>query len=197
MSNEFPESSGIVKLTPNVLTIRNSMPFAVHNELQHKRPYFLVFYARWCGHCKSLSPIMAALSEKYRQMNMHKPVAAIDCAEHNLNSSFQNIVEGYPTIFSVKGNSCKRYSGPRSVEAFDSHLNERAAEPEEVVSSSSYSKSNSSSSVVSASPKVEGIKKSKRAQKTKKARKAKKAASQSSQLGGRRHIFNRIRSLRR
>lgn len=196
MSNEFPESSGIVKLTPNVLTIRNSMPFAVHNELQHKRPYFLVFYARWCGHCKSLSPIMAALSEKYRQMNMHKPVAAIDCAEHNLNSSFQNIVEGYPTIFSVKGNSCKRYNGPRSVEAFDSHLNERAAEPEEVVSSSSKS---NSSSIVSSSPKVEGVKKSKKSKKTKKAKDARKSkrSSKSSQLGGRRHIFNRIRSLRR
>lgn len=192
MHNEFPESSGIVKLTPNVLTIRNNMPFAVHNELQPKRPYFLVFYANWCGHCKTLSPIMEALSQKYRQMNMHKPVAAIDCAEHNLNSSFQNIVQGYPTIFSVKGSLCKRYSGPRSVEAFDSHLNERAAEPEEV----SSSKSSSSSSVGSPSPKLEGITKSKRAQKTKKARKAKKA-SQSSQLGGRRHIFNRIRSLRR
>lgn len=193
MSDEFPESSGIVKLTPNALTLRNNMPFSVHNELQHKRPYFLVFYARWCGHCKSLSPIMAALSEKYRQMNMHKPVAAIDCAEHNLNSSFQKIVEGYPTIFSVKGSTCKRYSGPRSVDAFDSHLNERAAEPEEVVSSSSSSKS--SSSVVSASPKVKGITKSKRAQKTKKLRRAKKVSQ--SQLGGKRHIFNRIRSLRR
>jgi len=198
MSNEFPESSGIIKLTPNVLTIRNNMPFAVHNDLQPKHPYFLVFYAKWCGHCKLLSPIMAALSQKYHNMNMHKPVAAIDCAEHNLSSSFQNIVEGYPTIFSIKGNSCKRYSGPRSVEAFDSHLNERAAEPEEVIPSSSSSKS--SNSVVSSSPasktepKLEGIKKSKRAQKTKKARKAKKAASQ---LGGRRHIFNRIRSLRR
>jgi thiol-disulfide isomerase/thioredoxin len=196
MSNEFPESSGIVKLTPNVLTIRNNMPFAVHNDLQPKHPYFLVFYARWCGHCKLLSPIMAALAQKYHQMNMHKPVAAIDCAEHNLGSSFENIVEGYPTIFSVKGSTCKRYSGPRSVEAFDSHLNERATEPEEVISSSSSSKSNSSSSVVSVSPKLEGIKKSKTAQKTKKARRAKKA-SKSSQLGGRRHIFNRIRSLRR
>jgi thiol-disulfide isomerase/thioredoxin len=195
MHNEFSESSGIVKLSPNVLTIRNNMPFAVHNELQHKRPYFLVFYANWCGHCKTLSPIMEALAQKYRQMNMHKPVAAIDCAEHNLNSSFQNIVEGYPTIFSVKGSLCKRYSGSRSVEAFDNHLNERATEPEEVLSSSSSSKS--SRSVVSAShtanPKVEGIKKSKKSQKTKKAKKAKKA----SQLGGRRHIFNRIRSLRR
>lgn len=193
MSNEFPESSGIVKLTPNVLTIRNNMPFTVHNDLQHKRPYFLVFYAKWCGHCQTLSPIMAALSQKYLSMNKPKSVAAIDCAEHNLSSSFQNIVEGYPTIFSIKGNSCKRYSGPRSVEAFDSHLNERAAEPEEVLSSKSGSSSTASPS---AKPKVEGITKSKRAQKTKKARKAKKA-SQSSQLGGRRHIFNRIRSLRR
>ena len=196
MHNEFSESSGIVKLTPNVLTIRNNMPFAIHNDLQPKRPYFLVFYANWCGHCKTLSPIMEALAQKYRQMSMHKPVAAIDCAEHNLSSSFQNIVEGYPTIFSVKGSSCKRYSGPRSLEAFDNHLNERAVEPEEILSSSSKS----SSSVVSASPKsnpkLEGIKKSKRAQKTKKARKVKKA-SQSSQSGGKGHIFNRIRSLRR
>ena len=198
MSNEFPESSGIVKLTPNMLSVRDNMPFTTHNELQHKRPYFLVFYAKWCGFCKQLSPIMAALSQKYVSMSRPKPVAAIDCAEHNLDSSFQNIVEGYPTIFSVKGNSCQRYSGPRSVEALDSHLNERAAEPEEVLSSSSKS----SSSVVSASPtanpkpKLEGIKKSKKAQKTKKARKAVKA-SKSQQLGGRRHIFNRMRSLRR
>jgi thiol-disulfide isomerase/thioredoxin len=180
MSNEFPESSGIVKLTPNVLTIRNNMPFVVHNELQHRRPYFLVFYANWCGHCKTLSPIMEALAQKYRQMNMHKPVAAIDCAEHNLGSSFQNIVEGYPTIFSVNGNSCKRYSGPRSVEAFDNHLNERAAE------SSSQSKDVLSTST----PKVKSESRSKRAQKTKKARKLK------AQLGGK-HIFNRMRSFRR
>ena len=187
MSNEFSESSGIVKLTPNVLSVHNNMPFTTHNELQHKRPYFLVFYANWCGHCKTLSPIMEALAQKYHHMNMHKPVAAIDCAEHNLNSSFRNIVEGYPTIFSVKGSSCKRYSGPRSVEAFDNHLNERATEPEEVLSP----KSSSSSTSFISNTKVEGIKKSKREQRTKKARKVKKA-SKSSQLGG-----NRLRSFRR
>ena len=175
MSNEFPESSGIVKLTPNVLSIRNNMPITTHNELQHKRPYFLVFYANWCGHCKTLSPIMAALS-----MNRPKSVAAIDCAEHTLDSSFQNIVEGYPTIFSVNGNSCKRYNGARSVEALDNHLNERSAEP-----------SSQSNDILSTSaPTVKNEKLSKKAQKTKKARKGK------AQLGGK-HIFNRMRSFRR
>jgi thiol-disulfide isomerase/thioredoxin len=193
MSNEFPESSGIVKLTPNVLSVRNNMPFTTHNELQHKRPYFLVFYAHWCGHCKTLSPIMEALARKYVSMSRPKPVAAIDCAQHNLDSSFQNIVEGYPTIFSVKGNSCQRYSGERSVEAFDNHLNERAAEPEEVLSSSSKSSSSATASPT-AKPKVEGIHKSKRAQKTKKAKKAKKSPK-SKKSGG--NIFSRMRSFRR
>jgi thiol-disulfide isomerase/thioredoxin len=188
MSQEFAESSGIVKLNPSVLSIRNNMPFTIHNELQHKRPYFLVFYAKWCGYCKLLSPIMEALAQKYRNMRMHKPVAAIDCAEHKLNTSFGNVVTGYPTIFSVKGSSCKRYTGERSVEAFDSHLNERERESEP----------ESSISNLPPSPKVKSAKKSK---KTKKARKAKKSSkssqsSQSSQSGGK-HIFNRMRSFRR
>ena len=191
MNTEFPESSGIVRLTPNVLRIRDNMPFTTHNELQHNRPYFLVFYAKWCGFCKQLSPIMAALSQKYVSMSRHKPVAAIDCEQHPLDSSFRTIVEGYPTIFSIKGNSCKRYRGDRSVEALDSHLNERAAEPEsqllhaipeEVVSSKSRSVSSKSRSVSTNVPK--------RVRKTRKT-KAK------SQLGGRRHIFNKIRSFRR
>ena len=128
MNTEFPESSGIVKLTPNILTIRNNQPFTTHNELQHKRPYFLVFYAKWCGYCKLLSPIMAALSQKYVLMNRPKSVAAIDCAQHTLDSSFKNIVKGYPTIFSVKENSCQQYNGARTVEALDEHLNKRASE---------------------------------------------------------------------
>jgi thiol-disulfide isomerase/thioredoxin len=191
MSQEFAESSGIVKLNPSVLSIRNNMPFTIHNELQHKRPYFLVFYAKWCGYCKLLSPIMEALAQKYRNMRMHKPVAAIDCAEHKLNTSFGNVVTGYPTIFSVKGSSCKRYTGERSVEAFDSHLNERERESEPE-SSNQSEKISSSISNLPPSPKVKSANKSK---KTKKARKAKKS-SKSSQSGGK-HIFNRMRSFRR
>jgi thiol-disulfide isomerase/thioredoxin len=165
MNTEFPESSGIVKLTPN--------------ELQHKRPYFLVFYANWCGHCKLLSPIMEALSQKYVSMNRPKSVAAIDCAQHTLDSSFKNIVKGYPTIFSVKENSCQQYNGERTVEALDEHLNKRASE------TSSQTEETLSTPEVPKAPKA---KKSKKATKTKKAKKAKIS-------GG--NIFSRMRSFRR
>lgn len=172
MDKEFPESSGIVKLTPNVLSIRNNMPFTTHNELQHKNPFFLVFYANWCGHCKTLSPMMEALAKKYVSMSKPKPVAAIDCAQHNLDSSFQNIVEGYPTIFSVKGNSCKRYNGERSLEALENHLNERRVEESSRTSSTS---SNSS-----------------------KGKKVKKSRKSSPYKGkGGKNIFSKIRSYRR
>ena len=143
---EFAESKGIVRLIPGVLSIKNNMPFTTHSDLQHKRPYFIVFYANWCGFCKTLSPVMEALAAKYLEMKQHKPVAAIDCDKTPLPASFRNIVQGFPTIYSMRGSVCKKYEGDRTITAFDSHLRQRALEVHDDASSKSDSPKSKSKS---------------------------------------------------
>jgi len=62
--------------------------------LNSKLPFFVEFFAPWCGHCKSLAPTWEGVASNMKGI---VPVGAIDCTvEQAICSRFG--VQGYPTL---------------------------------------------------------------------------------------------------
>ena len=78
-----------------------------------------LFYANWCGHCKTFKPIYTAFAE---QASGDFQVAQIDFAQARKNDAdkcqkFANSVKGYPTVLFIKDGAVEEeYKGPRSME---------------------------------------------------------------------------------
>jgi len=77
-------------------------------------PWFVKFYAPWCGHCKRLAPIWDELATK---TNNQFNVARVDCTvEKSVCSAFN--IRGYPTLKLIKDGQIFDYSGKREIDAF-------------------------------------------------------------------------------
>ena len=77
----------------------------------------VLFYAPWCGHCKSLHPKYEKMAKKLKPKNKKLLIAKIDYTENEV----ENIsIEGFPTIKFYPANKKKEqpidYSGDRSIE---------------------------------------------------------------------------------
>jgi protein disulfide isomerase len=71
------------------------------------------FYAPWCGHCKQLKPRYASLAKTLSKVDSVR-IAAMDATANKVPAGFD--VQGYPTLFFVKGNDKKNpvpYEGQR------------------------------------------------------------------------------------
>ncbi|ORX89752.1 thioredoxin-domain-containing protein [Basidiobolus meristosporus CBS 931.73] len=75
-------------------------------------PWFIKFFAPWCGHCKKLAPTWEELGSKLKNTIN---VGSVDCTDHE-GICKRNEIRGYPTLkFLQDGNSIS-YSGPRTLE---------------------------------------------------------------------------------
>ncbi|KAF4731250.1 hypothetical protein FOZ63_009409, partial [Perkinsus olseni] len=85
-------------------------------------PWFVMFYAPWCGHCRKLLPTWEDLAdEMYGQVN----VAAVDVtANTEVGSRFT--IKRLPTLYMINHGKVYRYAGQRTLEA----LTEFASSPE-------------------------------------------------------------------
>ncbi|KAF4658863.1 hypothetical protein FOL47_007800 [Perkinsus chesapeaki] len=85
-------------------------------------PWFVMFYAPWCGHCQKLLPTWEDLAdEMFGQVN----VAAVDVtANTEIGSRFT--IKRLPTLYLINHGKMYRYGGPRTLEA----LMEFASSPE-------------------------------------------------------------------
>lgn len=78
------------------------------------------FYAPWCGHCKSLSPIWDELSEMFKDVEDLK-IGKID---YTMNEAEGVSIKGYPTLMFYPKHDKKgiKYEGARDLESMKSWL---------------------------------------------------------------------------
>ncbi|ORX84912.1 thioredoxin-domain-containing protein [Basidiobolus meristosporus CBS 931.73] len=98
-----PNPDGIVvPLTPTNFSSNTS-----------KGPWFVKFYAPWCGHCQALAPIWVEVGEALRgKIN----VAEVNCEMYGQFCSTEEI-RSYPTIKFIQEGSVTLYDGGRTLEA--------------------------------------------------------------------------------
>ena len=65
------------------------------------KPWFIKFYAPWCGHCKHLAPVWA----EFNRMHLDElNVATVDCTQEESRPLCSRVeVRGYPTLIYFPG----------------------------------------------------------------------------------------------
>ncbi|RKP06109.1 hypothetical protein THASP1DRAFT_25511 [Thamnocephalis sphaerospora] len=88
-------------------------------------PWFIKFYAPWCGHCQHLAPVWDQLSLKLKgQVN----VGSVNCdVEKGLCSRFE--VRGYPTLKLVVDGVSTAFSGARDLPTLEAFALRAAGNP--------------------------------------------------------------------
>jgi thiol-disulfide isomerase/thioredoxin len=79
-------------------------------------PWFIMFYAPWCGHCKRLMPLWDQFAEEHGdRIN----IGRVDCdADTSRGLCSQFDITGYPTLLYLKDSRVFRYRGERSINGF-------------------------------------------------------------------------------
>jgi len=81
-------------------------------------PWFIEFYAPWCGHCKSLAPIWEGVAQEMKGI---VNIAKVDCTvEKELADRFG--IGAYPTIKMIREGKVYEYKGLRNKEEFFAYL---------------------------------------------------------------------------
>ena len=91
------------------------------------KPTMVLFYAPWCGHCKTMKPEYERLREKYKK-NSNKNVVMINCDDHKEVASKAG-VQGFPTLRLYKNPKDDKYvdyEGPRTADAIDTYLSDNS-----------------------------------------------------------------------
>jgi len=89
------------------------------------KPTMVLFYAPWCGHCKTMKPEYEQLRQKYMK-NPNKNVAMINCDDHKEFASKAGI-QGFPTLRYYKNPKDDKYvdyEGPRTADAIETYLSD-------------------------------------------------------------------------
>ena len=82
-------------------------------------PWFIKFYAPWCGHCQAMAPIWAQLG---KEMKGRLNVGEVNCeVESRLCKDVR--LRGYPTILFFRGGERVEYDGLRGLGDFVTYAN--------------------------------------------------------------------------
>eukprot|EP00828_Plagiopyla_frontata_P043779 TRINITY_DN695_c0_g1_i6.p1 TRINITY_DN695_c0_g1~~TRINITY_DN695_c0_g1_i6.p1 ORF type:complete len:185 (-),score=47.22 TRINITY_DN695_c0_g1_i6:69-623(-) len=101
--------------------------------MKSEKPFFIKFFAPWCGHCKRMHPDWVNLASEVKDI---VTIAQVDCTVHkNICSKFG--VRGYPTLkFLPEGEKAVEkaidYRQARTVDAWKAFIMENIKVEEEV-----------------------------------------------------------------
>jgi len=98
-------------------------PDEVDAHVQSEDKKLVLFYADWCGHCKTIKPVWKKAAEKANKKN--KRMVMIDVGgkspeQQELIEKYQ--IDGFPTIVVFQNGKPEPYSGKRDVDSFLSAL---------------------------------------------------------------------------
>ena len=78
----------------------NNLPISNNMSLEKNNLNMVLFYAPWCGHCKSLMPHWNKLEQNYNNQTINGRkinIVKINCDE-NTQIATQYDIQGYPTV---------------------------------------------------------------------------------------------------
>jgi protein disulfide-isomerase-like protein len=95
------------------------------NDNNNTRPSLVMFYAPWCGHCKTLKPKWEELMADSDAQSLAS-ISKVDC-DANKDMAQKYGISGFPTIkFFPRGmsdiNSAIEYQGDRSIDGFKNFI---------------------------------------------------------------------------
>ena len=88
----------------------------------------VLFYAEWCGHCKTFMPQWDEISKEINKSESGVTLLKIECGDASNNEKHAEIMKkysigGYPTIFFFdESGNYSEYEGDRSKEAITQFL---------------------------------------------------------------------------
>lgn len=85
----------------------------------------LYIHAPWCGHCKSIEPVISAVAKLHEKDNSVFRVYRVDGTRNDINHPAIR-VKGFPVIYFFKGSDLMNpieYDGERTVQAIESFVN--------------------------------------------------------------------------
>ena len=86
------------------------------SKVHGSKPWFIKFFAPWCGHCKKLAPVWEELHEKY---NHEFNVAKVDCTVEDARPICNQFgLRGYPTLIFLKEDKAYTFRKKRDFESF-------------------------------------------------------------------------------
>ena len=86
------------------------------DKMKTDKPWFIKFFAPWCGHCKKVAPIW---DEFYAHYGSQFNIASVDCTDNDSKEVCSSIgVRGYPSLILLDGEEMYKYKGQRTVVDF-------------------------------------------------------------------------------
>ena len=128
-----------VGINAHIGDLRGSIELeAFDNQDDDKQPVFIIYYAKWCGYCKTVLPEFKQLMDNYKG---NIKIIAIDSeAKENTELVKAQEINSYPTIrfypSGIKG-KFKDYTGERTYSDFVQYLGDVEGVPDRMPDSAS------------------------------------------------------------
>jgi thiol oxidase len=93
------KQSGLFNQTTDHLRVLNGISDLQSCIDDNPTPYFILFYASWCGHCQHYAPIFKQFTNQTQHWHNVLRVATVDCgASANADACAKAKIQGFPTL---------------------------------------------------------------------------------------------------